>query len=149
MIHEEKLNGALNRFSFPRFRSPRSCTIFPYPHLRRPTISITYRFLLPTFRFTSRSIARSALMLYHDLLFLFLSVRLSVYPSIYLSCLFARLSVCLLSCSLSLLSWQTILSLLPPADDISNTWYCIPEIHQNFLTYLASGKQNSHKPDKR
>lgn len=83
MIHEEKLNGALNSFSFPRFRSPRPCTTVPHPHLRRPTVSITYRFLPSTFRFIS--IARSAFVLSHDLLFFFLSVCLSAYPSIHLS----------------------------------------------------------------
>lgn len=133
MIHEEKLNGALNRFSFPRFRSSRPCTTVPYPsvygidYLSFPSVYLSIHFY------------RSAFMLSHDLLFFFLSVCLSVYQSIYLSRLFTRLSVCLLSYSLPLLSWQTILSLLSLADDISTIWYCIPEIHQNFLTCLESG----------
>lgn len=63
---------------------------------------------------------------------------LSVYPSnlsIYLACLPVYLSVFYLIFSRF---FQTILSLLSLADDISTIWYCIPEIHQNFLTCLQS-----------
>lgn len=59
-------------------------TVYGIDYLSFPSVYLSIRFY------------RSTFMLSHDLLFFFFSVCLPVYPSIYLSRLFTRLSVCLL-----------------------------------------------------
>lgn len=100
MIHEEKLNGTLNRLSSFRFRSPRPCTILdilPYPHLRRPAVSITYPFLPSTFRFIYRSFCLRIILRFAFSFPFCLPIRLSVHLFISFVCPSIRLSPTLFS----------------------------------------------------
>lgn len=137
MIHEEKLNGALNRFSFPRFRSPRPCTTVPY--------SSAYGIDYLSFPSVYLSIHRSAFMLPHDFFLPFgLSIRLSIY--LFISLVYP--SICLPSI------------LFSPASFVTNhfiaTFSCWRHFYHLILHSGDSSKfshlsreRNSHKPDKR
>lgn len=135
MIHEGKLNDDLSRLSFSHFRSPRPGTS-PLPHFRRPSESIAHRLPPPDSQFISR---------YCELSLSLFSLDLSVYPSIFIY-LSTRLS--------SILLVLLLLFLDKPFyyDFIIRHFrrrHCVLEIYKNFLTYLANGKRNSCKSDKR
>lgn len=119
MIHEGKLNDALNRLFFPHFHSPQPHTP-PFPHLRLPPESITYRLRLPDSQFISRyySLCLCAMNCPSLSPSLSLSFFLSLYLSILFICLPVHLPSCL-SCHFFYFLTNHLIA-ISPTGDISN-----------------------------
>lgn len=151
MIHEGKLNGALNRPFFSRFHSPWFLPPLLSLHISRYPESITYRRLPPAILFISRDHSPCLSPRYSasrgSSRFYFSSIRLSFYPSPSptrrLSCLSPPVNP-LLSSFLPLDGPYFIgATASSRRRHLRRVGYYIPGIHQNFLT--CHDKRNSRK----